>query len=250
MNKKNSHNKKQSAQKGSNPLPWVGSAILILGLAISAGFYWSSMMTVQEVRFEGHQLVSEEKLREVEVPTGISPDSLNVMNIITQFEEIPYVERAAIDVEPNGNITIRISERQPIAMLVDGSQEMYIDKEGILLPFTLGETVDVPLLYGFRSKSPGDTLKQSRFKATEDFLTELQNRPVSNATISEVAWTENGIVALTNDNGVKVTFGKDSFGTRLRNWEAFYGKVIKQKGMEQMRSIDLRFEGQIVTREQ
>ncbi|GAA5522009.1 cell division protein FtsQ/DivIB [Aliifodinibius salicampi] len=250
MSKKNSHNEEHSTQKRNNPLPWVGGAILILGLAISAGFYWSSMMTVQEVRFEDHKLVSEEKLREVEVPTGISPDSLNVMNIITQFEEIPYVERAAVDVEPNGNITIRISERQPIAMLVDGNQEMYIDKEGTLLPFTLGETVDVPLLYGFRSKSPGDTLKQSQFKAAADFLTELQNRPVSNATISEVAWTDNGIVALTNDNGVKVTFGKDSFGTRLRNWEAFYGEVIKQKGMEQMRSIDLRFEGQIVTREQ
>ncbi len=250
MSKKNSHNKKQSAQKGSNPLPWVAGAILILGLAISAGFYWSSMMTVQEVRFEGHQLVSEEKLREVEVPTGISPDSLNVMDIINQFEEIPYVERAAVDVEPNGNITIQISERKPIAMLVDGNQEMYIDKEGILLPFTLGEAVDVPLLYGFRIGSPGDTLKQSQYRTAANFLTELQNRSVSNATISEVAWTENGIVALTNDNGVKVTFGKSSFGTRFRNWEAFYGEVIKQKGMEQMRSIDLRFEGQIVTREQ
>jgi cell division septal protein FtsQ len=250
MSKKDSHSKKKSTQKGNNPLPWVGGAILILGLAISAGFYWNSMMTVQEVRFQGHQLVSEEKLREIDVPTGISPDGLNVMNIINQFEEIPYVERAAVDVEPNGNITIQITERKPIAMLVDGNQEMYVDKEGILLPFTLGKAVDVPLLYGFRTGSSGDTLKQSQYEIAKDFLTELQDRPVSNATVSEVAWTENGIVALTNDNGVKVTFGKNDFDTRLRNWEAFYAEVIKQKGMEQMRSIDLRFEGQIVTREQ
>jgi hypothetical protein len=81
-------------------------------------------------------------------------------------------------------------------------------------------------------------------------LTNVQDREVSNATISEVAWTQKeGIVALTNQNGVKLIFGKGDFDTRLRNWEAFYGEVVKQKGIEAMQSIDLRFEGQIVTQE-
>jgi hypothetical protein len=95
-----------------------------------------------------------------------------------------------------------------------------------------------------------DTLQSEAFKTTAEFLTEVRSSKVSDATISEVAWTKDeGIVALTNQNGVKLIFGKDNFATRLRNWEAFYGEVVKKKGIEAMRTIDLRFEGQIVTRE-
>jgi hypothetical protein len=95
-----------------------------------------------------------------------------------------------------------------------------------------------------------DTLKNDAFEIVSDFLTMALNKKVSNATISEVAWTnDQGVVALTNENGVKLVFCKGDFATRLRNWEAFYGEVVKQKGIDAMRSIDLRFEGQIVTRE-
>ncbi|SHE56541.1 Cell division septal protein FtsQ [Fodinibius roseus] len=242
--------KKESHTGTINPLPWVGAALFVLGLAVVAGFYWSAQMKVQEVYFEGHHFVSREQLREVDIPTGIHPDSLNSLDIISRFEQMPYVKRAAVDVKPSGNITIHITERQPVAMLTGEGSEMYIDRDGILLPMVLGKTVNVPLLYGFDARSPGDTLSGRQAGPVTDFLGRLREKPVSNATISEVAWTENGIVALTNDHGVKLIFGKEDFGTRLRNWEAFYAEIIKQKGIETMQSIDLRFQEQIVTREQ
>jgi phage host-nuclease inhibitor protein Gam len=110
--------------------------------------------------------------------------------------------------------------------------------------------VDVPILYGFNAKPMKDTLKSEAFLAVRDFLTEMGKKQVSNATISEVAWTrDEGVVALTHENGVKLVFGKNDFKSRLRNWEAFYGEVIKTKGIAGMRAIDLRFRGQIITQE-
>lgn len=249
MTKKEANNETEKADNGINPLPWIAGALLIVGCAVAAGFYWTSTMKVQEVYYEGNHLVSEEKLRSIDIPTGIHPDSLNTLHIIKQFETIPYVDRAAFDIEPSGDVTIRITERQPVAMLVDGNRKVYVDSEGIRLPVSLGGSVNVPLLYGFSAGPIGDTLKSSSFKAASDFLVQLREKTVSDATISEVAWTDNGIVALTNQNGVKLIFGKENFATRLRNWEAFYAKIIKQKGIERMRSIDMRFQGQIVTRE-
>ncbi|MCW9707510.1 cell division protein FtsQ/DivIB [Fodinibius salsisoli] len=249
MTKKKSNNTTKKSGSDISPLPWIAGALLILGCAVVAGFYWTSTMKVQEVYYEGNRLVAEEELRSIDIPTGTHPDSLNTLQIIEQFEAIPYIDQAAINVEPSGNVTIRITERQPIAMLAEGSRKAYVDKEGIRLPVTLGEGVNVPLVYGFSTRPIGDTLKSAGFKATADFLVQLRNKSVSDATISEVAWTDDGIVALTNQNGVKLIFGKEDFATRLRNWEAFYAKVIKQKGIESMRSIDMRFQGQIVTRE-
>jgi cell division septal protein FtsQ len=256
MDKNEKYNKTKgtdtaSSKSSSNPLPWIAGAILILGLAVMAGLYWSSTMTVQRVQFSGNHFVPTSDLKEVEVPTGIRPDSMDLGNIMNHFEQIPYIKQADISVEPNGNLMINITERQPIALLADGEKKIYIDQDGLRLPLRLGKTVDVPILYGFSATPRSDTLKSKAFKKVSDFLITVRSNQISNATISEVAWTKKeGVVALTNQNGVKLIFGKGDFSTRLRNWEAFYGEVVKQKGIEAMRSIDLRFEGQIVTREQ
>ena len=237
--------------KSKNAWPWIAGAILVLGLAGMAGLYWDSTMKIQDVQFEGNHFVSEQDLHLVEVPTGINPDSMDFGAIRNRFEELPYVKHADISINPNGTVHINITERQPAALLADNKNKIYIDSEGIKLPIVPGKTVDVPILYGFSAKPMGDTLQGKAFKTVSDFLTAVRSNNVADATISEIAWSSSndGIVALTNQNGVKLIFGKGNFDTRLRNWEAFYGEVIKQKGIEKMRSVDLRFEGQIVTRE-
>ncbi|MGD8747967.1 MAG: cell division protein FtsQ/DivIB [Balneolaceae bacterium] len=257
MAEKELHNEeaKGSGETGSpknrmNPLPWIAGAVLLLGLAVIGGIYWSSTMTVKEVRFRGNHLVSLNDLKKVKVPMGLSPDSMNFRDIMHRYEQIPYVKRANISVEPSGNLLVTISERHPLAMLVDGDHKIYVDRDGIRLPLRFGGGIDVPILYGFSAKPMSDTLDSDGFEAAADFLINVRRRPVSNATISEVAWTKDeGIVALTNQNGVKLIFGYGGYAKRLRDWEAFYGQVIKQKGIEKMKTIDLRFEGQIVTRE-
>lgn len=247
MTKKESH----SEISGSiNPMPWIAGAVLVLGLAVMAGLYWNSTMTVTKVQFSGNHFVPTSDLEMVNVPTGIRPDSMDFGKIRNRFDQIPYVKQTDISVEPNGNLMINITERQPIALLADGSQKVYVDQDGVRLPVVLGKTVDVPILYGFKATPMEDTLQNKAFKTVSDFLTTVHNNQVSNATISEVVWTKKeGIIALTNQNGVKLIFGKGDFENRLRNWEAFYGEVVKQKGIKAMRSINLRFEGQIVTRE-
>lgn len=236
---------------GFNALPWIAGVILILGLAALAGLYWQRTMTIKDVRFAGHYFVTEQELEnKVEIPTGVKPDSLDLMGIISEVEEIPYVKFADVQVEPGGNLLIHITERLPIALLADGEDKIYVDEEGLRLELILGKTVDVPILYGFKAKPMSDTLNSESFGAVRDFLVEMRKHRVSDATISEVAWTRNeGVVALTNENGVKLVFGKNDFKNRLRNWEAFYGEIIKTKGIASMRRVDLRFRGQIVSQE-
>lgn len=253
MSEKNQHNENRSkaSDKSFNALPWVAGAVLILGLAIIGGIYWDRNMTVKDVQFEGHYFVTQEELqRSVDIPTGVKPDSLDFISIIEKVERIPYVKQADVQVEPSGNLVIEITERQPIALLADGNDKIYVDRDGLRLKLILGKAVDVPILYGFKAGPMKDTLKSKAFLSTRDFLLEMERQNVSNATISEVAWTrDEGIVALTHENGVKLVFGKNDFKTRLRNWEAFYGEVIKTKGIAGMRAIDLRFRGQIITQE-
>lgn len=250
MDEPKQHNADES-KEGFNVLPWIAGALLILGVAALAGVYWNRAVVIREVQYRGNNFVTGRELADqVEVPTGISPDSVDFMAIIEKLELIPYVKQAAVNVEPSGNLTIHITERQPIAMLANGESKIYVDEDGIRLPLKLEQTVDVPIVYGFQTSPIGDTLKSDAWMQTRTFLTEIRSSAFNNATISEIAWTrDEGVVALSRENGVKLVFGKGEFPKKLRNWKAFYSEVIRKKGIDKMRSVDLRFEGQIVTRE-
>lgn len=237
--------------EGFDPIPWVAGALFVLGIAVLTGMYWKRTVVVKEVRFGGNYFVSTEQLdQQVDIPAGIPPDSLDFIKIIGQIEKIPYVKRAFINVEPSGNLLIEVREREPIALLANGEDKIYVDEDGMRLPIILGKAVNVPILYGFKTRPMTDTLKSKAWQQTQAFLIELHNNPIGNATISEVAWTENkGIVALTHGNDVKLVFGKDKFKSRLNNWKAFFSEIIPKKRIQKMQWVDLRFEGQIVTRE-
>lgn len=250
MTKQTTDSNNTAFKAGFKPGPWIACAVLVLGLAVLAGLYWDQNVTVQNVRFEGNHFVSTRELsQQVKVPTGIKPDSIDFMKIIRQAERILYVKKTGISVEPGGNLIVNITERQPVAQLRNGDEKCYIDLDGVKLPIVQGKPVDVPILYGFKVGA-ADTLRGKAFSAVRDFLAELNKKPVSKTTISEIAWTEDeGVVALTTENGVKLLFGRKEFEKRLRNWEAFLGEVVRTKGIAGMRSIDLRFRGQIVTQE-
>ncbi len=237
--------------KGFDALPWVAGVLFVLGIAVLAGVYWNRTVVVQDVSFTGNEFVEQQQLvNQVEIPTGTSPDSVDFMAIINKLETIPYVKQVAVNVEPSGDLRIHITERQPIAMLANGKEKIYVDSDGILLPLKLEKAVDVPIVYGFQTKPMGDTLKSEAWAQTRNFLSEIDDGSFNHATISEVAWTKKeGVVALSHENGVKLVFGKDNFSRKLRNWKAFYSEVIREKGIQQIRSLDLRFEGQIVARE-
>ncbi|MGM0587144.1 MAG: cell division protein FtsQ/DivIB [Bacteroidota bacterium] len=227
------------------------AVILLLGLSAMGGWYWMQSIQVKEVRFSGYNFTTVDELTPmVQVPADTHPDSIDFMALIERVESVPYVHWATVNVNATGVLEIDIGERQPVALLIDGSTKTYVDSEGVKLPVRAGKAVNVPILYGFSAQPLSDTLQSEGFRHTVAFLQALRNQTFADATLSEVAWTpDQGIVAMSHENGVKLVFGKEGFGERLNHWKAFYSQVIRQKGINRMRSIDFRFEGQIVTRE-
>ncbi len=237
-------------QKGKL-LPWLTAILMVLGIAVLAAMYWNRNVTINEVAVTGAYFnTQEEILKAADVPLGIKPDSLDLTSLIARIEVLNYVKSVMPYVEPSGDLELTITERTPIAILVQGSNRMYVDEEGVRLPILEGKTLDLPLVYGFRATTGMDTLKSNEFKQIRDFLVGARINEFGWATISEVAYsTEEGVVALSHENGVKLLFGTNDFETKLRNWEAFYADVIRTKGIQAMQQVDLRFKNQVVTRE-
>ncbi|MEX2602716.1 MAG: cell division protein FtsQ/DivIB [Gracilimonas sp.] len=231
-------------------MPWITAILMVIGIAVLAAMYWTQHITVQEVKVNNLTFTQYEAIKDAAaVPVGVKPDSLDLDALVLRIEKLDYVRSVSPYIEPNGDLRIKVFERQPIALLINGPNRKYVDAEGVRLPVLEGKTQDVPLLYGF-SAATSDTLNSESFYQVRDFLMKAKIDGFGWATISEVAFEEtDGVVALSHENGVKLIFGRNDFEHKLENWKAFYTDVIRTKGIQSMQQVDLRFTDQVVTRE-
>lgn len=224
--------------------------MIVTGIAVFAAVYWSMHVTVQEVKVNALTFVEQQQINEAAaIPFGIKPDSLNLDEVVKRVEKLDYIHSVTPYIEPSGDLRLNVKERQPIGMLINGEDRIYVDHEGVRLPILDGKELNLPLVYGF-SATRKDTLDNEGFKQISKFLIQAKNNGFGWSTISEVAFDEqDGVVALSHENGVKLLFGRNDFELKFENWQAFYAEVIKTKGIDKMQQVDLRFTNQVVTRE-
>ena len=229
-----------------------------LGLALFATiticftiWYTQRDIIIDELEIVGTELTNNAQIEAIaKAVIGTKADSLNIIGLVEELQKLAYVKEASLYVEPSGSLRIYITERQPIAWLIDGNIFAMIDADGVIMQPT-DKILDIPLLHGYSAKKhQNGQLKSADFKQLSLFLTSLQNDSFSNATISEVVYNkEFGVTALSNDNGVKISFGNDHFDNKLASWKLFHGQIVKFKGIQAFTEVDLRFTNQIITRE-
>jgi len=243
------YNKKTGASHGLKTL--LAVILLLMGIAVLAGYYLEKNSVISNIRFDGNYYTNAEELSSrIQSPVGLHADSVDYVQLMSSINTLPYVKNCVVRKGASGNLTITITEREPIARLIGNNEQSYVDKEGLKLPIISQKAVDVPLLYGFPVNPISDTLSGNAFENVSDFLLEASKSDLGWITISEVAWNEReGVIALSYENGVKLLFGKQNFEKKIRYWEEFYSKIIKEKGIEAFESVDLRFRNQIVTHE-
>lgn len=241
--------KKQAANiQSRNKMRWVW---LALGAGVVASIAWFMSMNweIEKINIQGNFFTETQQIIEqANISKGTHPDSISAMHVIEAVEKLPYVKNVDYIHEPPISVRLKISERTPIAMIADGSVKVYVDNEGIKLPVIDGKAMDVPLLFGF-STSFSDTLNDDSFAIAQEFLVLCKTDAVLNTTISEViVHKSEGLVALTQENGVKLIFGAGNLNEKIQIWKSFISEVISNEGFQSFSSVDFRYKDQIVVR--
>ncbi len=242
---------KSNTERNKKSISWLYAVLFIIAVSIIITIYRNRDLKVKSVEFIGNYYTQTEQLNKV---AGIdfeeNPDSLNYDEIIGNLKNLAYIKEIQLFVEPNGSLRFNVEERQPIALLLHGEKRSYVDKDGVQLPIIKGKTQNVPLVYGFSAENYRDTLKSRSFEQIRDLLIAAKENEFGWATLSELTYSKNdGVIALSHENGVKLIFGEHDFETKLENWEAFYGEIVREKGINKIQQVDLRFLNQVVTRE-
>ena len=243
------------------------AAIFLIIAAVVIGWQLNRSVVVTDISVSGNRMSEPaDIMRAGGVDAGLHADSIAFLEVIERVETLPWVASAHVSLSQSGRLRIRVEEEEPIALLVNGSRSALVTASGIQLPVMLGKAVDVPILHGFSvsraaadaSGSDGrrgavaapDTLKSPLFDSARDFLVAVRKYPGLYAMISEMMVTESdGVVALSNENTVRLTFGHEDFDERIGKWQAFQSQVISGKGISHVRSLDFRYRGQVVALE-
>ena len=231
-----------------------------LVLALGAAWYWQQTLPLRRVDVSG---AVHADVAEVVRLTGVRPDSDAVFSlspalVADRAERHPWVRRAHVRRLPTGTLSVRVEEREPVVLVMRaGVPAGYLDAEGVALPLdALSDSgavpYDVPLLSGsVPEAAPGERVGSP---ALRELLAALAGADdATDALVSEVEWRAGRAVLWTTPAGghpsVPVHLGRTGVAGQLARLRAFWDQSVLPRPRARFRSVDLRFDGQVVTQE-
>jgi cell division protein FtsQ len=165
-------------------------------------------------------------------------ENLDLNRSEMRLDANPMIRTAEVSVDLNGQLDVLVEQRVPIARII-GAKDSYLDTDNELMPLSSEHTVLVPLVTGFKKQ-----YQEGLFS----FLMFLKEDELLHMTITQIGFDKSGNVSLRlRAHGLRVELGKlDGYEWKMSNFKAMLAKLEKDKTVDQINKIDLRFDHQVI----
>ncbi len=221
-----------------------------------SGWKWLSAVKVVGIQMQGLVNSTESEIREIiRVDTGMVLFELDDDILEDRIRRHPWIMDAFVSRLPTGMLDIRVIERRPVAQVMtsDGEISNYVDRNGFWMPMTESAWYPVPIVSGdLESFNPVMPVKD---RVVREMLFDLPEiGPQADALVSELMRTETGFEVRTTPEGlhesIPVLLGDSNFRNKLQLLQAFWEQEVTLRQDLEFASIDLRFNSQVVTKQQ
>lgn len=223
----------------SGRLLQVGAGLALVLALVAAYFYWfrdSSLVAVEQVRVEGvgNDVSEGEAIRRALVRAGRQMTTLNVDLPTLRRAVARYPEVADVEADPSfpASLTVKVTLRDPVARIGEGSEAVGVAADGVVLPAATIADRSLPVLP--LSEPPasgrvkGPVLDQVRVLAAAP-------PELLDVTVSIARSEDYGPVA-TLSSGIELRFGDNRM---LREkWQAAVA-VLSDPELELLDYVDL-----------
>lgn len=174
------------------------------------------------------------------------PEDLDFSKYMLDLNELEHllnqnemIASADIYSDIQGQLGVRVSQREPIARFYDGAYQ-YLDKNGDIMPLSKLYSARVPLVTGF-SKEEMRTIYPLLMNFYKD---EFLKKHI----IALRKNTENQQIELrVRNQDYIIDFGTlEDLEMKVSNYKAFYIKAERDKKIKDYKSINLQFGNQVV----
>jgi len=235
-----------------------GVALLVAGVGALGvlGWRWRTSATVQHVAVKGATHAPPDTVRRLaRVDTGAAISEVNRMLVADRVERHPWVRRAEVTAQwLRRTLTIVVTERTPAALVVDaqGRPAYYLDRAGYAMPLPDSTGYDVPLVRGLDARyHPIRRIAPPSLRRTLGVLASEQPFDLVAEIIVQPDSTVQLVTAPTRHHGsIPVRLGSGHVPRKIQTLQAFARQVLATQSETSIQYIDLRFEDQVVAREQ
>ncbi len=171
---------------------------------------------------------------------------------------IPHVKHAAVYSTIDHEIQIEVSERRPIARIIDDESGVsaLIDESGVLIPLSLIKAIRLPVFTGsfglvntldWELKSVESSLLKPRLKAVYEMASEIDGNEFWQAQFQHLNFENNGdLVVYPQVGNHLIIFGTGQYKTKLEKLQTFYSQGMNGETWNKYKSVNLKYEDQIV----
>jgi cell division protein FtsQ len=173
----------------------------------------------------------------------------NMQQVESKLQLHPWIRRAQLYFDNQDVLHVRITEKLPIArVFTNNGASSYLDENGHYMPLSASRTLKLPVFTGLpdsvdATKADSVLLLQMRNMAQVILADSFWN-----AQVAQVDWTPEGsweLIPLVGDQVVRLGQAQDFLG-QLRKLFIFYKQVLAKTGFNRYRTIDLRFDNQVI----
>ncbi len=224
--------------------------VIYLSICVVGSIGWSYLWQrpCNQIAITGTEYTDPASMYEL-IDSAFSPQL-----VVDRLQRHPWVQGVRAICYPTGTMRVEVLERRPylLTLTETGRPAYYLDEFGYMMPAYTQAIFDVPLLRG--TANPYRALSPVKDQAVRDLLALLPRLPAEiDPLISEFEVTENELTMIMRvasaDQITVVHLGDTAWEKRLHKLYAFWDQQIRPREDRMVDVIDLRFRGQVVTRE-
>lgn len=178
--------------------------------------------------------------------------AINIESIEKNMEDEPFVKDAEVFMDTKNGVHISISQREPILRVIDkDSNNFYLDTEGQKMPLSKHYTARVLVATGEITPHEPDFMKfKGHILKDLYYLTQfIRSDDFWNSMIEQVYVKNGEFILIPKIGKQKIQFGKfEKIENKFRRLRKFYEEGMSRVGWRKYRTIDVRFDGQVVGR--
>ncbi|PPK94443.1 cell division protein FtsQ [Nonlabens xylanidelens] len=220
--------------------------VLVISLyAFASNRYEARKLKDVSITFTDYSdpLISEKNVNKLLIQNNDSIENLTIENLDLNKSELRLVQNAMIrdaevSVSLDGLLKAVVRPRKPIARIM-GTPDAYLDQDNLMMPLSKEHTVNVPLVYGFTENVQDKTFELINF---------IRNDELLKASFTQIKFDKREEVTLSvRALDFKVKLGRvEKLDHKMINYKAFLTKMQKDKQLGDIKTIDLRFDNQVV----
>ena len=185
-----------------------------------------------------------------ELIVGAHISSVDIKTLENRINDHAYISSAQVYKDLQGNLIVNATQAQPVARILSGEGDRYLDSKGNFMPFSHRYTPRVILISGNYSQLLDDqNIKNTEYGASIfDLLSFIRNDTFWKAQIAQVDIDKNGEIKFYPQvTKQTVEFGlAENVESKFQKLKIFYKEILPQKGWNSYAKVSVKYQNQII----